>query len=75
MAGRKAGGHLEQTGQLSSLGSVIGALARQRKPPINWEKIGGEGGHAYSLEQIQPRKLMFPGGLEAARAWPALLGK
>ena len=34
MAGRKERGHLEQTVQLSSLGSVISAKARQRKPPI-----------------------------------------
>ena len=42
MVGRNADGHWEQTEQLSSLGSIIDAHARQRKPPINREKIGGE---------------------------------
>ena len=29
IVGRKAGGHLEQTGQLSSLGSIIGAAYKE----------------------------------------------
>ena len=41
MAGRKAGGHLEQTGQLSSLGLVIMAKGQTKKTPDQQEKIGG----------------------------------
>ena len=41
MAGHKAGGHFEQTGQLSSLRSVIMTKVRQRKTPDQQEKIGG----------------------------------
>jgi hypothetical protein len=33
MAGRKAGGHLEQTGQLSSLGSVMCGIGQTKKTP------------------------------------------